>query len=126
MPLRMEVTPQVTTDSSIIMQLDVERTFKGDIVGTGDDEKFSVNKRKINTKVLVRNGQTAVIGGIYKSDSSSGQTGVPFFRSLPFVGVLFRSEVESNDKSELIIFLTPRIVGQALSKSEGAPAAGSF
>lgn len=126
LPLKMEVTPQVTTDSSIIMQLDVERTFKGDTVGTGNDEKFSVNKRKISTKVLVRNGQTAVIGGIYKSDNSEGQTGVPYLRNIPFIGFLFRSDVSSSDKSELIIFLTPRIVGQALSKKEGDSSSVSY
>lgn len=108
--LKLEVVPQVTTDSTIVMKVNVNRQFKGASEDNG--EAFSVNSREANTKVLVKNGQTAVIGGIYKSDATEGNGGVPWFKDLPGIGGLFRHSKVNNDKSELIIFLTPRIVGQ--------------
>lgn len=110
--LRLEVTPQVTADGSVIMKVLVNRQFRGADVSSAGQGAFAVNSREANTRVLVKNGQTAVIGGIYQSDATDGEAGVPWFRELPFVSYLFKTKNISKEKSELLIFLTPRIVGQ--------------
>lgn len=110
--LKLEVTPQVTADGSVIMKVNVGRQFQGSDVSTAGTGAFSVNSREANTRVLVRNGQTAVIGGIYQSDASDGESGVPWLRELPVISYLFKTKNLSKAKSELLIFLTPRIVGQ--------------
>lgn len=119
--MKLEVTPQVTADGSVIMKVSVSRQFQGaDTSGAGGGA-FSVNSREANTRVLVKNGETAVIGGIYQSDATDGETGVPWFRELPFISYLFKTKNLNKEKSELLIFLTPRIVGQ-LSTTEASPA----
>lgn len=110
--LKLEVTPQVTADGSVIMKVTVNRQFRGADVSSAGQGAFAVNSREANTRVLVKNGQTAVIGGIYQSDATDGETGVPWFRELPFVSYLFKTKNITKEKSELLIFLTPRIVGQ--------------
>ncbi|MBO9666857.1 MAG: type IV pilus secretin PilQ [Bdellovibrio sp.] len=107
--LKLEVTPQVTADGSVMMKVAVNRQIRGAPEGDGS---FSVNSREANTRVLVKNGQTAVIGGIYQSDATDGENGVPWLRDLPIVGNLFKLQSTTKDKSELLIFLTPRIMGQ--------------
>ncbi|MNT05491.1 Type IV pilus biogenesis and competence protein PilQ precursor [compost metagenome] len=109
--LKLEVTPQVTSDGSVIMTVAVNRQFRGATVSSQTDA-FSVNSREANTKVLVKNGHTAVIGGIYQSDATDGEVGVPWFRELPIVGYLFKTKNITKEKSELLVFLTPRILGQ--------------
>lgn len=119
--LSLEVTPQVTADGSIIMKVQVKRQFKGADVSSAGQGAFSVNKREANTRVLVKNGQTAVIGGIYQSDATDGETGVPWFRELPVLGYLFKSKNISKEKSELLVFLTPRIINPPEATSAEAP-----
>ncbi|MFP5518666.1 MAG: type IV pilus secretin PilQ [Bdellovibrionia bacterium] len=115
--LKMEVTPQVTSDGSIMMKLGVARQIRGADVGSGDSTTFSVDSREANTRVLVQNGQTAVVGGIYNSEMTSGEDGVPWLRELPIVGSLFKTSRQSRSKTELLVFITPRIVGTPDSKS---------
>ncbi|MNL52776.1 Type IV pilus biogenesis and competence protein PilQ precursor [compost metagenome] len=93
------------------MTVAVNRQFRGATVSSQTDA-FSVNSREANTKVLVKNGHTAVIGGIYQSDATDGEVGVPWFRELPIVGYLFKTKNITKEKSELLVFLTPRILGQ--------------
>ncbi|HWU42351.1 MAG TPA: type IV pilus secretin PilQ, partial [Bdellovibrio sp.] len=114
--LKLEVTPQVTADGSVIMKIGVNRQFKGADVSTVQGG-FAVNTREANTRVLVKNGQTAVIGGIYQSDASDGESGVPWLRDVPVLGWLFKAKSTDKQKSELLIFLTPRIMGQVDSGS---------
>lgn len=110
--LKLEVTPQITADASIIMKINISRQFKGAVVDQKEGT-FEVNSREANTRVLVKNGHTAVIGGIYTNESTEGEQGVPGLRKLPLVGGLFSASTKTKDKSEMLIFLTPRIVGQA-------------
>lgn len=110
--LKLAVTPQVTADGSVIMKVGVMRQFKGADQGSGTSVSFPVNSREANTRVLVKNGQTAVIGGIYQSDATDGDVGVPWFRELPVLGHLFKTNSVDKQKLELLIFLTPRIMGQ--------------
>ncbi|XGC81566.1 type IV pilus secretin PilQ [Bdellovibrio bacteriovorus] len=124
--LRLEVTPQVTADGSVIMKVLVNRQFRGADVSSAGQGAFAVNSREANTRVLVKNGQTAVIGGIYQSDATDGETGVPWLRELPFVSYLFKTKNISKEKSELLIFLTPRIVGQLDTGVTAAPKTEDF
>lgn len=107
--MKLEVTPQVTADGSVIMGISVNRQFAGETQERGE---FAVNSREANTRVLVKNGETAVIGGIYQSDAQKGKDGVPWVRDIPLLGSLFESSRTREAKSELLIFLTPRILGQ--------------
>jgi type IV pilus assembly protein PilQ len=97
--LKLEVTPQVTADGSVIMKVNVNRQFRGGSVGNADDGAFAVNSREANTRVLVKNGQTAVIGGIYQSDATEAEIGVPWFREIPVFGNLFKTRQTSKEKS---------------------------
>lgn len=110
--LKLAVTPQVTADGSVIMKVGVMRQFKGADQGSGSNVSFAVNSREANTRVLVKNGQTAVIGGIYQSDATEGDAGVPWFKDLPVLGHMFKTSTKDKTKMELLIFLTPRIMGQ--------------
>ena len=106
--LALKVTPQITAESDVIMQIDLKREFQANVaLGAAPP---SINKRQAQTKVMVRNGQTAVIGGIYQSDNTVDESGVPYLRSLPVVGWLFKNKARQETKNELLLFLTPRIL----------------
>jgi type IV pilus assembly protein PilQ len=109
--LSLNVTPQVTNEGSISMEVKIDKTSfttasaSGELPGTAT--------RSIETNVLVDNGSTIVIGGLYQSSSSETSTGIPFLKDLPLVGWLFKSSYNpSSTRNELIIFLTPRIINQ--------------
>lgn len=104
--LSMEVTPQITPDEHISMDLKVNQ----DTVGTVYKDVPSINTREIQTKVLVENGQTVVLGGVHEEENLSGATKVPVLGDVPVLGRLFRTDKKSNDKRELLIFVTPKIV----------------
>lgn len=105
--LNLTVTPQITTEGDVLMDVNIQRDF-ADASASGTVPP--INKRSAKTKVMVRNGQTAVIGGIYQADTSTGEFGVPWLRNIPVVGWLFKSRSVRNDKNELMLFLTPRII----------------
>jgi type IV pilus assembly protein PilQ len=107
--LKLDVSPQITADGGVIMNVQVQRQFPGADVGDGN---FPINTRSASTTLLVRNGQTTVLGGIYQSDVSDSESGVPFLRRLPIIGSLFRSNSIQKQKNELMIFMTPRILNK--------------
>ena len=109
--LSLEVTPQITPDNRIIMQLNV----KQDTVGQVFNGVPSINTNEIETEVLVDNGQTIVLGGIFQTDKNYTTTKTPFLGDLPYVGRLFKRTEERDDKQELLIFITPRIIADALT-----------
>ncbi len=109
--MELNVTPQVTADGSVMMKVQVQRELKGALDATTGS--FGVNSRTADTKILIKNGQTAVIGGIYSSDANESETRVPGLGSLPFIGGLFRFNNQTREKTELLIFLTPRILAGA-------------
>jgi len=109
--LELSVTPQITADGGVIMDLDVRREFLGPLLDQ-DTGARAVNKRSAKTKVLVRNGQTTVIGGIYTSDELEASAGIPGLKNIPILGWLFKSKSFGRTKNELLIFLTPRILSQ--------------
>lgn len=109
--MELNVTPQVTSDGSVMMKVQVQRELKAALdVTTGS---FGVNSRTADTKILIKNGQTAVIGGIYSSDANESEYRVPGLGSLPVIGGLFRYSSQTREKTELLIFLTPRILAGA-------------
>lgn len=110
--LSLEVTPQITPDDRIIMQL----TVKQDTVGQIFDGVPSINTNEIQTEVLVDNSQTIVLGGIFTTDRNVSTTKTPFLGDLPYVGRLFKRTMESDDKQELLIFITPRIIKDTLTR----------
>jgi type IV pilus assembly protein PilQ len=109
--LELSVTPRITPDDRIIMDLDV----KQDSVGQVFSGVPSVDTKKVSTQVLVDNGDTIVLGGIFQQETRTTTTKVPFLGDLPLVGVLFRNTAKQDDKTELLIFVTPKIVKDTLT-----------
>jgi type IV pilus assembly protein PilQ len=111
--LSLKVTPQITPDDKVIMDLEVSKDSVGEVVlGTP-----SINTRSITTQVLVNNGDTVVLGGIYEQIRSEGVDKVPLLGDLPLIGVLFRHKYKVDDKAELLIFVTPKILKDSLGSS---------
>ncbi len=109
--LSLTVTPQITPDDRIIMDLLVTKDSVGDVVTTERGGSVpSIDTRAVETQVLVDNGQTVVLGGIYETEQAETVTKVPYLGDLPGVGVLFRSTRVLSQKSELLIFVTPKIL----------------
>jgi len=108
--LKLEATPQITPDDRIILDLAVHKDSQGETVSFGTLSAPTINTRNIETQVLVDNGQTVVLGGIHETTQSTQTTRVPFFSDLPLVGALFRSTAKVDDRSELLIFITPKIL----------------
>ncbi|MDO9393737.1 MAG: type IV pilus secretin PilQ [Methylotenera sp.] len=109
--LSLEVTPQITPDDKIIMQLDVKK----DRVGQVFNGVPSIETQNINTLVLVGNGETAVLGGIFEQTERNDVEKVPFFGDLPIMGNLFKRKTTLNNKTELLIFITPKIMNDSLT-----------
>jgi type IV pilus assembly protein PilQ len=109
--LRLEVTPQITPNDHIIMDLKVNQDSRG-VVTQGVP---AINTRELHTKVLVDNGETVVLGGIYKQTKSSQKDSIPFFGKLPVIGWIFRNEINSDIRSELMIFVTPKIIQDGMA-----------
>jgi type IV pilus assembly protein PilQ len=108
--LSLKVVPQITPDGRIIMDLTVNK----DSVGKVFNGVPSINTREISTQVLVDNGQTVVLGGIYEQEKNRASRRVPFLGDLPYVGALFRDKSEINNKKELLIFVTPKIIMEGI------------
>lgn len=109
--LSLTVTPQITPDDRIIMDLHVTKDSVGEIlVGVLGSEIPSIDTRQVITQVLVENGQTAVLGGIYETENADFVTKVPFLGDIPMVGNLFKSTRKISNKSELLVFVTPKIL----------------
>lgn len=104
--LSLNVTPQITPDDRIIMDLQVTRDTVGEIFAGVP----SIDTRAVETQVLVDDGETVVLGGIYEQETSEQVERVPFFGDLPVVGRLFRNELNEDNQSELLVFVTPQIV----------------
>jgi len=109
--LSLKVKPQITPDDNIIMDLDVHKDSVGSVTTAGP----SIDTKQITTSVLVQNGGTVVIGGIYAQTESDSTTKVPVFGDLPYVGFLFRSNAKVDNKNELLIFISPRIIKNSVS-----------
>ncbi|HXG28220.1 MAG TPA: type IV pilus secretin PilQ [Nevskiales bacterium] len=113
--LSLKATPQITPDGHILMDLDITNDTRGEDVGTGFGGSIpSIDTRQISTQVLVNNGETVVLGGVFTEENSDTVTKVPVLADIPLVGALFRQKLKVADKSELLIFVTPKILKEGL------------
>lgn len=112
--LSLDVTPSITPDGKVQMQLNITSDSPGAPTPTG---QLTINKNAVNTNVLVDNGETVVLGGIFEQQTANSQTKVPFLGDIPYIGRLFRKDVKSDNKRELLIFVTPRIVNDSVSRN---------
>ena len=109
--LSLTVTPQITPDDRIIMDLHVTKDSVGEQVSTERGGSVpSIDTRSVTTQVLVNNGQTVVLGGIYETEYGEFVTKVPLLGDLPILGYFFRRTQNVSDKAELLIFVTPKIL----------------
>ncbi len=106
--LRLEVTPQVTPDGNVVLDVDVAKDSRGENTTAGP----AINTQHVKTKVMVENGGTVVLGGIYQQNEINDTTQVPVLGSIPVVGNLFKTTSRSSTKTELLVFITPKIVAE--------------
>lgn len=109
--ITLDVTPQIQQDGRIQMNLNVTMDSRGASAGTAG---FAINKRQVTTQVVVDNGGTVVVGGMYKQVDANTVERIPFLGDLPYVGFLFKNKTESKTKNELLVFITPRVVSEDL------------
>ncbi len=109
--LKLDVTPHITPDDRVVMDLMVKKDAQGDITPGG----VAINKREIRTTVQVANGETVVLGGVYEREKRKTVDKVPFFGDLPGFGFFFRKTAVTDRKNELLIFITPKILKQAVA-----------
>jgi len=109
--LKLEVTPQITPDGNVMLDVDVNK----DSVGIQTPAGFAIDTKHVQTQVLVDNGGTVVIGGIYTQTQNNDTDKVPFLGDIPLLGYLFKNNAKQNDRTELLVFLTPRILNESVS-----------
>lgn len=112
--LSLTVTPQITPDNKIILDLIITQNTRGETVQTPTGPATAIDTQEIQTQVLVDNGETIVLGGIYQQQILKTVSKVPFFGDIPYVGRLFKTTRDVNEKNELLIFVTPRIITEGL------------
>jgi type IV pilus assembly protein PilQ len=104
--LKLEVTPQITPEGGIILDVDINKDSRGETTAAG----IAIDTKHVQTQVLVENGGTVVIGGIFSEESRDTVTKVPLLGDIPILGNLFKNKNNSTSKTELLIFLTPRSI----------------
>jgi type IV pilus assembly protein PilQ len=109
--LKLEVTPQITPEGNIILDLDINKDSRGEVLlGT-----VAINTKHIKTNVLVENGGTVVIGGIFLLEETDGETKVPVLGDVPLLGNLFKTKTKNSSKRELLVFITPKMITDRVS-----------
>jgi type IV pilus assembly protein PilQ len=110
--LSLTVTPQITPDDRIIMDLTVTKDSVGEVVSSGQAGGFipSIDTRELVTQVHVNDGETVVLGGVYETELRNSVNKVPGLGNIPGLGYLFRNKTTSNNNAELLIFVTPKIL----------------
>lgn len=106
--LKLEVTPQITPEGNIILDVDINKDSRGETTAAG----IAINTKHVQTQVLVENGGTVVIGGIFTDEETEDVAKVPLLGDIPVVGNLFKNKNKSSRKQELLIFITPRSIGE--------------
>ena len=113
--LELDVTPNITPDDRILLDLQINQDSVGDLVPSGRGGFIpSIDTTELNTQVLVGNGETVVLGGVFRTEDINTINKVPFFGDIPYIGAFFRSETRSKTKTETLIFITPRILADTL------------
>jgi len=121
--LELRVTPHVTQEGSIQMKISATNNQPNPQL-TGSNGQPSISRREAKTEVLVRDGETTVIGGIYTRRNSEAWNEVPVLSKIPVLGWLFKKKAVTDDRTELLVFITPRIVNRSQSVVAAAPSAG--
>jgi len=106
--LKLEVTPQITPEGNIILDLDINKDSRGETTQAG----IAINTKHIRTQVLVENGGTVVIGGIFELTETNDESKVPFLGDIPAVGNLFKTRTRTSNKQEMLVFITPKMVAE--------------
>ena len=106
--LKLEVTPQITPEGNVILDVQVNKDSLGTLTALGRE----INVKQIKTQVLVENGGTVVIGGIFEQNDSTAETKVPLLGDIPYLGNLFKTRTRDSSRTELLVFLTPRVVSE--------------
>jgi len=109
--LSLEVTPHITQDGSVLMTIAAQNN-QPDPANTGSNGQPAIQRKEANTQVLVKDGDTTVIGGIYVRRGSTTTRAVPFLSKIPVLGLFFKAEAERDERQELLIFITPRILNR--------------
>ena len=109
--LKLEVTPQITPEGAIFLDVKVNKDSRGVDTSAGP----AIDTKNVQTQVLVENGGTVVLGGIYEQQERTTVTKVPLLGDLPVVGYLFKNTAQINDRTELIIFITPRVISEKIN-----------
>ena len=112
--LSLKVKPQITPDGRITMQLDINKDSPNETLALGN-AGVAIDTKHVKTEVLVENGGTVVIGGIYTQKTGNNTQRIPFFGDLPYIGWLFKNREWVDDKTELLVFITPKIVAEGLA-----------
>jgi type IV pilus assembly protein PilQ len=108
--LKLEVSPVINPDNSVILDIKASNSSVGATVPTGVGDAIAIDEKKAETKVLVKDGETTVIGGIFVEDERYSHAGVPWLMKVPILGHLFKSTTRTNERRELLVFITPRIL----------------
>jgi type IV pilus assembly protein PilQ len=109
--IRMKVTPHITNDRRVSMKIEAERSFPGDRIDFAGGFAFVLEQRKASTNILISNGSTVVIGGLMQTTDTQAESGLPWLKNIPMLGMLFKNQsIGPNSKTELLIFLTPTIL----------------
>jgi type IV pilus assembly protein PilQ len=108
--LSLKVKPEINPDGSIFMEIVARNDARGTVVPTGTGNAVAIDTKSAETKVLLHDGETTVIGGIFIEDKSDSDSGVPWLKNIPVLGYLFKSRSVSEERRELLIFITPRIL----------------
>jgi len=113
--LELKVTPQITPTGSVIMLLDIKKDSPGTPLATGGNATVPIDTRQLKTKVQVEDGETVVLGGIYESTVQDSYNTVPWVSDLPVIGWMFKKSIKTDNKKELLVFITPKVVKDSLT-----------
>jgi type IV pilus assembly protein PilQ len=113
--LSLTVNPQITPDNRVVLDLSVTNDSQGENVNTGVGSAPAIDTRRLDTQVLIGSGETVVLGGVFQEEKSNAAAKVPFLGDIPLIGSLFRSSSRNNNKRELLIFVTPRVLQEGLT-----------
>ena len=108
--LELKVTPTITNDGRVFLNMNVKKDEVQGFVDTGAGQVPTIAKREVNTAVLIEDGQTVVIGGVYEFKDQQDMSKVPFLADIPIIGNLFKKRGRTKSKAELLIFVTPKVL----------------
>ncbi|QGU85993.1 DNA uptake porin HofQ [Erwinia sorbitola] len=108
--LAMEVTPEVQANGRILLKLHISQNVPGKNMRSGENEVLTIDKQEIDTQVMLKDGQTLALGGIFQQQRATGRTKVPVLGDMPLLGGLFRHDIREQKRRELVIFITPRLI----------------